>query len=80
MLRITGLLLKKEGLVLVSDGKKAVVQWVERSSRKRTYHYLVHLQGEKYTKPTRLQPYEVDYWKDTISKNRYFYGGPQKND
>ena len=66
MLRITGSILKREGKVILNDGKKAIIEWVEKSSRHRKFHYIVYLQGKKFTKPTRLKPYELDYWFDSF--------------
>lgn len=68
MSRISGLILKKEGLVIVTDNKKAVIKWIESGIRKRTYFYLICIHGKKYTKPYRLKPYEIDYWIDTIER------------
>lgn len=74
MLRISGLVLKLQGRMIASDGKHSIIVWIERSQRNRTFHYLVKLQGAKYTKPYRLQPYEVDYWLDTIKKTNEWKG------
>lgn len=67
MRKVSGLILKKEGVVIVSDGKKSVIKWVDTKSHDRVFFYLVYLQGRKYTKPYRLTLYEAKFWIDTIS-------------
>jgi len=68
MLRVSGSVLKKEGVIVIATNKKAVIKWKERSSRKRNYYYLVRIHGDKFTKPSRLKPYEIDYWVDQLKK------------
>ncbi|MBW6469588.1 MAG: hypothetical protein K0A90_00020 [Methanosarcinaceae archaeon] len=65
MHKVTGTILKIAGTLLISDGKRAIVE-LKTSSTERTYKYLVMLHGKKYTKQTRLKPHEIDYWFDTI--------------
>lgn len=80
MFKVTGTVLKKQGEVIATDEKKSVIKWVERTYRKRVFHYLVHMHGVKYSKPCRLKPYEIDYWIDSINiNNKVIKDGRQKN-
>lgn len=75
MVRITASLLKRNGKLIVSDGRRAVIQWCDRSRMGRNYHYLVAIYGDKYIKPYRLKPNEIDYWIDSITGINQWNGG-----
>lgn len=66
--KITGLILRTQGIVIATDKRKSIIKWIERSSRGRTYYYLVYLQGSKYIRPYRLQSDELQSWKDNIER------------
>lgn len=70
MFRVSGFILRKQGKVLISSTHHALVEWTETTQRHRRFVYLVILQGPKYTRPVRLEHYEVEYWRKHIQQHK----------
>lgn len=68
---INGLTLKTYGTIIISSSKRRLVAYNEQNSRGRTYYYLVHLKGAKYTRQMRLQLYERQFYKQSIAEELY---------
>jgi len=68
MFRVTGQILRRNGTVLCENKRYKLIEWNETSSRGRTFTYLVVMQGLKYTRPVRLEQYEVAYWRLQIQQ------------
>jgi hypothetical protein len=68
MLKVTSLLLKTQGKIVIESKKLALLRWCERTSRTRVYYYVVEKRGVscKYVKRKRLAPWEFDYCHDRI--------------
>lgn len=63
MLKVTGLMLKKEGKIILKQGNLLFIKWIDKTKQKRMFFYCVTLQGKKFTLPYRLKKHEADYWR-----------------
>lgn len=71
-------MLKRDGEIVISDGIYCIISWKEKTKRKRTYHYLTKLLGEKYTRVTRLRPKEYTYWLTSLKNKNNWFGKQNK--